>query len=61
MNTLVIPSGDRTGRLRKEVTEQIAAHADADVVVVNGKAGFETPPSILLPVAGGPHSGVAAD
>ena len=61
VDTLVIPSGARTGRLRKEVTERIAAHTAADVVVVNGRAGFEPPPSILLPVAGGPHSGLAAD
>lgn len=61
VDTLVVPSGSRTGRLRKEATERIAAHADADVVIVNGKGGFETPPSILLPVAGGPHSGLAAD
>jgi len=61
VDTLVIPSGARTGRLRKEATERIAAHTDADVVVVSGTAGFETPPSILLPVAGGPHSGLAAD
>jgi len=61
VDTLVVPSGTRTGRLRKKATERIAAHADADVLVVNGKAGFETPPSILLPVAGGPHSGLVAD
>jgi nucleotide-binding universal stress UspA family protein len=61
VDTIVIPSVVRTGRLRKGVTERIAAHADADVIVVNGKTGFETPPSILLPVAGGPHSGLAAD
>ena len=61
VDTLVVPSGARTGRLRKEVTERIAAHTAADVVVVNGRAGFELPPSILLPIAGGPHSGLAAD
>ncbi|PSQ27949.1 universal stress protein [Halobacteriales archaeon SW_10_68_16] len=61
VDTLVVPSGTQTGRLRKEATKRIAAHVDADVVVVNGKAGFESPPSILLPVAGGPHSGLAAD
>lgn len=61
VDTLVVPSGDGAGRLQKEATERIAAYADADVIIVNGKAGFETPPSILLPVAGGPHSGLAAD
>jgi nucleotide-binding universal stress UspA family protein len=61
VDTLVVPSGTGTGRLRKDATERIATHADADVVVVNGRRGFEKPPSILLPVAGGPHSGLAAD
>ena len=61
VDTLVVPSGARTGRLQKGVTERIAAHAAADVVATNGRAGFEPPPSILLPVAGGPHSGLAAD
>jgi len=62
VDTLVVPGGVRTGRLRTSITERIAAHADADVVIVNGgQAGFEDPASILLPIAGGPHSGLAAD
>ena len=61
VDTVVVPGGVHKSTLQKGLTDQIAAHADADVVVVNGKAGFETPPSILLPVAGGPHSGLAAD
>jgi nucleotide-binding universal stress UspA family protein len=61
VDTLVVPGGVREGRLRTGITERIAAHADADVVVANGQAGFKTPASILLPIAGGPHSGLAAD
>lgn len=61
VDTLIVPGGSHGGHLRTGVTEQIAAHADADVVVVNGQAGFKKVASILLPVAGGPHSGFAAD
>jgi nucleotide-binding universal stress UspA family protein len=61
VDTLVVPGSVREGRLRMGITERIAAHVDADVVVVNGRAGFENPASILLPIAGGPHSGLAAD
>lgn len=61
VDTLVVPGSVREARLRTSITERIAAHADADVVVVNGQVAFETPASILLPIAGGPHSGLAAD
>lgn len=61
VDTLVMPGESRGGYLRAGVTERIAAHADADVVVVNGRSGFEKAASVLLPVAGGPHSGLAAD
>jgi nucleotide-binding universal stress UspA family protein len=61
VDTLVVPGASSASRLRAGVTEQLAAHADADVVVVNGESGLRTVASILLPVAGGPHSGLAAD
>jgi nucleotide-binding universal stress UspA family protein len=61
VDTLVVPGRSSSTRLRAGVTEQLAAHADADIVVVNGRAGFRDAASILLPVAGGPHSGLAAD
>ncbi|QLH82420.1 universal stress protein [Halosimplex pelagicum] len=60
IDTLVLPS-EPGGRLRKSITERIAAQADCDVVVVNGQAGYEQVASMLLPIAGGPHSGLAAD
>ncbi|WP_251328589.1 universal stress protein [Haloplanus pelagicus] len=61
VDTLVLPSGSHSPRLRKRIVGAIAVHAECDIVVVNGRSGYETVPSILLPVAGGPHSGVAAD
>jgi nucleotide-binding universal stress UspA family protein len=61
VDTLVLPSCSRSHRLRKRVVERIAMHAECDVVVVNGRPGYEEVPSILLPVAGGPNSGFAAD
>lgn len=61
VDTLVLPGRSPGGRLRRDVTERIAAHADCDVLVVNGQSGYDPVASILLPVAGGPHSGLAAD
>ena len=59
-DTLVLP-GTSAGRLRSGVTERLAAAADCDVVVVNGKPGYDEVASMLLPVAGGPHTGLATD
>lgn len=61
IDTLVLPSGSSGGRFRTGITERIAARAECDIVVVNGQAGYEKAASILLPIAGGPHSGLAAD
>jgi len=61
VDTLVLPGGSRGRRFRAGVAARIAAHAACDVVVVNGRPGYEKVPSILLPVAAGPHSGLAAD
>jgi nucleotide-binding universal stress UspA family protein len=61
VDTLVLPSRSHSRRLGKGVVERIAVHAECDVVIVNGRPGYEKVPSILLPVAGGPHSGFAAD
>ena len=61
VDTLVLPSGAGVSRLRKGLLDRLAAQADCDVVVVNGQAGYEPVASILLAVAGGPHSGLAAD
>lgn len=61
IDTLVVPGESPGGGLRKGVTGRIAARADCDTVVVNGRPGYDGVPSILLPVAGGPHSGLAVD
>lgn len=61
IDTVVLPGGSSRGVLRRDETEQIAAHAACDVVTVNGQPGFEDVASILLPVAGGPHSGLVTD
>lgn len=62
VDTLVLPTGLSAGRYpRKTPTERLAARAPCDVVTVNGRPGYDGVPSILLPVAGGPHSGVASD
>lgn len=61
VDTLVLPSRPRRGRVRMSLPERINIQAACDVVVVNGQTGYELSPSILLPVAGGPHSGLATD
>lgn len=61
IDTMVLPSKSDAGWFRKGLVEQIAAYVDCDVVVVNGQAGYEGVPSILLPVAGGPNAGLSAD
>lgn len=61
VDTLVLPSEGGLRRVRTGVTTQIAAHTNCDVVTVNGRAGYDQVASVLLAVAGGPHSGVATD
>lgn len=48
-------------QIRRPLAERIAAAVPCDAVVVNGSTRVEQIASILLPIAGGPHSGVAAD
>lgn len=61
IDTLVVPSDPGTGPLRPGVTDRLALRATCDVVTVNGRRGYRDVPSILLAVAGGPHSGLATD
>lgn len=61
VDTVVLPGESTGGRLRRSETERLAAAADCEVVTVNGRRGYDEVPSILLPVAGGPHSELAAD
>lgn len=61
VDTLVLPGKSGSGWIRKGLVERIAVHADCDVVVVNGQAGYDQVASVLLPVAGGPNTGLIAD
>lgn len=61
VDTLVLPGAAEVGLLRQGLAERLALHADCGVVTVSGECGYERVPSILLAVAGGPHSGLAAD
>ncbi|WP_158059568.1 universal stress protein [Halorussus halophilus] len=60
-DTVVLPSTTSNGVLRRNLPERISVAVDCDVIVVNGEPGYDEVPSILLPIAGGPHSGLAAD
>lgn len=61
IDTLVLPGRSPSDLFGREIAERIAVQADCDVVVTNGEHGYEGVPSILVPIAGGPHSGLAAD
>lgn len=61
VDTVVLPGESTGGGLRRSESKRLAADADCDVVTVNGRRGYDEAPSILLPVAGGPHSGLAVD
>jgi nucleotide-binding universal stress UspA family protein len=61
IDTLVVPGDSMKERLRRSLPERIALRADCDIVTVNGRYRYKQVPSILLAVAGGPHSGLAAD
>lgn len=61
IDTLVLPGRAEAGLLRQGLAERLALYADCDVVSVSGECGYERVPSILLAVAGGPHSGLATD
>lgn len=60
VDTLVLP-GESAGGGLTDAVGSLERQADCDAVIVNGRPGYDPVPSILLPIAGGPHSGVAAD
>jgi nucleotide-binding universal stress UspA family protein len=47
--------------IRRGLTDRIVSHAPTDVVVANGRGDLSELASILVPVAGGPHSGLAVE
>ncbi|WP_101296596.1 universal stress protein [Halegenticoccus soli] len=64
IETLVLQESIDRGLLegvRLTTVEQITVHADADVVVTNGQGSLGAVSSVLVPVAGGPHSGFAVE
>lgn len=61
VDTVVLPRDAAGGPLAGAASERIARRAEADTLVVNGRPGFDGGPSILLPISGGPHSGLAVD
>lgn len=61
IDTVVLPGVSASSALTGDATDQIARRAECDAVVVNGQPGYTPGPSILLPIAGGLHSGVATD
>lgn len=61
VDTLVLPGDADAGVVRRRLLDRVALRAECDVVTVNGRHGYDRPPSMLLAVAGGPHSGIATE
>lgn len=61
VDTLILPRKSSEGLVRRSITDRLATQADCDVITVNGQPRLRSPTSILLPIAGGPHSGLATD
>jgi nucleotide-binding universal stress UspA family protein len=60
--TVERPASESPGvGLRKGLTDRIVANAPTDAVVANGRGDLSDLASILVPVAGGPHSGLAVE
>lgn len=57
----VLPRASDAGSLGRRRLRRLAARAPCDVVWINGDGSYQSFASILLPIAEGPHSGVAAD
>lgn len=55
------PSESAGVGIRRGTTDRIIADAPTDAVVANGRGDLGDPASILVPVAGGPHSGLAVE
>lgn len=60
-DTLVLPSAQTGGRLGGRRLERLASNVRCNVVTVNGDAEYRKFASLLLPIANGPHSGLATD
>ena len=60
-DTLILPRSTGSGTLGRRRLRRIAHRAPCNVIWINGEPGFREFASILLPIADGPHSGLATD
>ena len=61
VDTLVLPRTSGDGPLGFRRLRRLANRSNCNVVWINGKSGYREFASILLPIAEGPHSGLATD
>lgn len=60
--TVERPASESPGwGIRRGLTDRIVANAPTDAVVASGRGDLSELASILVPVAGGPHSGLAVE
>lgn len=60
-DTLILPRPTDDSPLSHRRLRRLAAEASCSVIWVNGEPGYREFASILLPIADGPHSGLATD
>lgn len=61
IDTLVVSNDSTLDRYSQEFTDRLALRANCDVITIHGRNVHRQPPSILLPIVGGPHTGLATD
>lgn len=61
VDTLLLPRSTGNGPLGSRRLRRLARAVDCNVVWINGNRGYDEFASILLPIANGPHSGLATD
>ncbi len=60
-DTLVLPKSSDMGLHLRRRVRKLGENAPCNVIAVNGDTGYRSFASILLPIATGPHSGLATD
>ena len=60
-DTLVLPAKDTPSSLASRPLRRLTERPPCDVISINGETAFRDFASILLPIANGPHSGLATD
>ena len=58
---MVLPGGGGCDGISTKRIQRIAGRAACNVVTINGRGSYRSFASLLLAIANGPHSGVAAD